>query len=201
MARRYRLPVVAYFQRIGLGAEADDLAQEVFVILFLQGLLQRTNAQKGRFRALLLGVSKNVARHYWRHKGTQRRGGARLIVSLDALPVEVAESPEAEAFDREWVKNVLALSFERLKANYPAYSAALELFLLNDKSQAEISQILGKSLRSIQHAVRRGRQKLAAYIKEEIHCYVFSQEELRDELALFKNYVIESELEGRVSEG
>src|SRR5262245_43126139 len=63
-ALKYRDPVVAFIVRQGYAAEdAEDLAQEVFMIVFRDRLLARAEESKGRFRSFLLGIVKNVMRN------------------------------------------------------------------------------------------------------------------------------------------
>ena len=64
---RYRPPVVAFIGRRGFTSESEDLAQEVFLEVFKDEVLTKADPDKGRFRSLLLAVTRNVIGKHLRH--------------------------------------------------------------------------------------------------------------------------------------
>ena len=85
--RKYRPPVVAYLSRRGFGSEAEDLAQEVFLRFFSGDLLSRAEPSKGRFRNLILAVTRHVIGHHLEKRNAKKRGGGavRSLGDIDVL--------------------------------------------------------------------------------------------------------------------
>ena len=86
-ADKYRGPVLAYLRRRGLDADAEDVTQEVFLRLFRGGVLDRATESGGRFRDLLLAVTKHTLTDHWRAAGAVKRGG------LTCTPLETSSRP------------------------------------------------------------------------------------------------------------
>lgn len=179
LALRYRPPVVAYLARRGLGAEAEDLAQEVFIRLFAGGVLDRADAAQGRFRDLLLAVTRHVLGNHVEHELARKRGADRTV-PLGNLDV-AAREPDDD-FDREWVGHLLALALERLASEQPSYHAVLQRFLVEEQSYREIAAALGCSLDQVKNAVYRAKRKLVGYLQEEVGAYTASHAEWTQEV-------------------
>src|SRR4051812_27480051 len=61
LVERYRPSVVGFVRRLGLDAtSAEDVAQEVFLRLLDDRVLVRADRGRGRFRSLLLAVTRQV---------------------------------------------------------------------------------------------------------------------------------------------
>src|SRR5262245_49640276 len=70
-ARDYRLPVLRYIERRGFSRnDAEDLCQEVFLRILSSQVLARVDRELGRFRSLVLAVTKHVLQR-------ARRGSSR----------------------------------------------------------------------------------------------------------------------------
>ena len=98
VARRYYPAILSYLQGQGQGqglsaAEADDVAQEVFLQLFSKDVLVRADRDKGRFRALLITVTKRIVQGNYRKQSAQKRGGGAQPVSLDKVAEPTAGAP------------------------------------------------------------------------------------------------------------
>lgn len=182
LATRYRPPLLAYLRRTAPQGLADDLTQEVFIRLLQTTLLERADARRGRFRALLLGVARKVVARHFQRAATQKRGGGERVHSLGTLD---PAAPERDVdFDREWVRRLLELAFLRLEREHPLQHEALRLFLLEERSSAEVAEALGKTKANVKNYVHRGRIKLIAYLREEVWSYAGSPEEFAEELGV-----------------
>lgn len=166
--RRYRPFVQRYLERQGLGAEAEDVAQEVFVRLLVKGALESVSKGQGSFRSYLFKLTRNsLLDHLKRARAAKRGGGAEVVPLLEQEP-SVAERA---SFDREWLLNLLELALGRLQEEHPNYYEAVKGFLWEERSQAELAEALDRSLQDVRNHVHRGRKKLASYIREEIARY------------------------------
>ena len=166
---RYRPAVQRYLERRGVGAEAEDLAQEVFVQLLVKGALERVAREKGSFRSFLFALTRNVLGHFLAKRGAQKRGGDAEVVALGEHDPEVAE--ERAAFDREWLIYLIELAMARLQRSHENYFLALRGFLFQQQSQAELAAQLGVGEQDVRNHVHRGKKKLIAYLREEVARY------------------------------
>jgi RNA polymerase sigma factor (sigma-70 family) len=112
---RYRAPVANFLMSTGSGeSDAEDITQEVFLRVSRPGFMERAARFQGKFRTLLLTVTKRTRTDFERMRHAAKRGGGGTPVSLDALrdASEAFEPPapdEAadETFDRLWVQNLV----------------------------------------------------------------------------------------------
>lgn len=162
---RYRGAVLEYLRRRGLGADAEDVAQEVFVRLFQDGVLARADPGRGSFRALVQAVTRNALGSHLERRKALKRGGGAAQVSLGEVDVP---SPEADqAFDREWLLGVLEGALARLRREHPNYHAAVKACLLDGREQGEIAEAVGLKRADVRNHLHRGRRKLMEYVREE----------------------------------
>lgn len=162
---RYRGAVLEYLRRRGLGADAEDVAQDVFVRLFQDGALARADPGKGSFRALVQAVTRNALGSHLEERHAQKRGGGAAPVPLADLDVP---SPAADdAFDREWLLGVLEGALARLRAEHPNYHAAVKAYLIEGREQGEIAEAAGLKRADVRNHLHRGRRKLMDYVREE----------------------------------
>ncbi len=162
---KYRPVVVSYLCRRGLGQEAEDLAQEVLVRLFHEGVLARANRAEGRFRSLLLAVTRNVLGKHLERRGAKKRGGGKVGLLGDQ---EVATAKPDEEFDREWLANLLQQALERLAREHPTYFEAFRRSILDGTPQKDVAEALGLTPGAVRKHVHRGKRKLISYLREEI---------------------------------
>jgi RNA polymerase sigma factor (sigma-70 family) len=185
---KYRPAVVRFLQRRGLAAEAEDLAQEVFVRLIFKGALARVSPAKGRFRSLVLGVTRHVIGNHTEYVNALKRGGGQVV----SLPDLDLEGPQADdAFDEAWVKNLVSQSLKILERDHPRYHQAIELFVFQGRTQAQVADALGVTRKDVKNRVHRGRGKLAELLRAEIRATCASPEEYEDELSALAGYLPE----------
>lgn len=166
-ALKYRGPIVSYIARRGLPNDAEDLAQEVFLRLLQDRVLAKADPSRGRFRSLLLAVTRHVISHHREREGAQKRGGGN-VRSLESVDVS-AQEPD-ESFDREWVGHLVELSLARLAREHPNYHEALRLSVLEGAAGVD------------HNLVHRGKKKVADYLREQIQEYSLSREDYEAEI-------------------
>lgn len=179
-ATKYGAPLLAYLRRRGFDQDAEDLSQQVWMRLFAGGALARAAPGQGRFRDLLLAVTKHVVTDHLRARGAIKRGGAVDIVPLEVEPAAAAE--DEVAYDREWLLNLLELALARLEREHPVYHEALRRFLLEGSARADVAAALGTTDAVVRNRVHRGKAKLIGYLREEVWNYSSTREELGGEL-------------------
>jgi RNA polymerase sigma-70 factor (ECF subfamily) len=177
-ALKYRAPVLAYIGRRGFARESEDLAQEVFLRVFQDRVLAKADPSRGRFRSLLLSVTRHVIGHHVERQLAQKR-----------QPAPAAEPANAdEGFDREWVGHLIEVALARLAREHPPYHEALRRFLLQGESCAAIAESLGKSEQDIHNHIHRGKKKLADYLREQVRDYSSSREDYDEEIKYLSRF-------------
>src|SRR6185436_6221100 len=113
--RRYREPVLGFLRRRGQGLEqAEDLAQDFFVYCLAEGVFEKADPSRGRFRNLMLTALQRYAANQRRHGHAQMRHPNGCLVSTDTAgpdgtPLDVVAgegTPETE-FQRGWARALL----------------------------------------------------------------------------------------------
>jgi len=195
--KKYREPVVQFLRRQGRSAEdAEDLAQEVFMVVFRDNLLSRAEQSRGRFRSFLLGVLKNVMRNAERVDHAQKRGGGKSPVSLDAaiqdedvLGDSLTAGEKDEDFDREWTHHIIRLSLLQVACIHPHYYEALKLHIDDHLSSTEIAERLQLTPKQADNLLQQARRKLGEQIRSEIAAYCSSRPEFEDEVAYLSKFL------------
>ena len=162
---KYRPPVLAYLVRRGFRAEAEDLAQEVFLRVFQDRVLLKADPSLGRFRSLLLSVTRHVLGHHVERELAKKR----------VPPPPVPEPSTDEDFDREWVAHLIEVALARLAKEHPNYHEALR------------ASLEGGTPADYNH-VARGKKKLAEYLKDQVRDYSASRAELDEELRFLSRF-------------
>jgi RNA polymerase sigma-70 factor (ECF subfamily) len=202
----YRSPLRAFIAASGVPErEVEDLLQEVFMELFQKKLLEAADANRGRFRSFLLGVTKNVLRNWKRKASADKRSSSAPHVSLDErfgpdddakLSDLLAAPRQDETFDSLWMEHLVRRSLDRLKAECEEkklrYHEALREFLQQDVSYSEIAARMKLSEHQIRNYIHRGRKKLVEGIRAEIAAYCSSAEEFEDEVRYLSRFFDES---------
>jgi RNA polymerase sigma-70 factor (ECF subfamily) len=191
---RYRPPVISFILKNGFSKEdAEDLSQEVFLKIFKDKVLQKADEQKGRFRSLILAVTKNVIKEQIRKKMAQKRGGGTPEISLDQLIEEdkglkelVTTDEKDELFDKEWLKNLMQIALQKLKEN-TIYFDVIDLFL-KDLSIKQIAEKIGKKEKETQNYFYQAKLKLIKYVHEQIKDYCSSEQEYEQEVEYLSSF-------------
>ena len=184
-ALKYRPPVVAYLARHGFGQDAEDLAQEVFLRLHRDRVLSKADPEKGRFRSLLLSVTRHVVGHHIEKIKSLKSGGGEVRPLGD---LDVAEKVSDDQFDREWVSHMIEVALARLAREFPHYHEALRWFLLEGKPCAEIASSMEKSESEVYNYISRGKRKLVDYLQDEVRDYSTSRTEFEEEVRYLSGF-------------
>ena len=149
--RRYQRPVVNFVYRLlGDTAEADDVAQEVFVRVYQH--LDRY-APRGRFTTWLFALARNASidRLRWR-----RRHPTEPLESSPALAAPAGAGAAEQASARE-VGELVAAAVARLPEDQ---QTAFVLSEYHDWPVAEIAQLMRCSEKSVESRIYRAKQSL-----------------------------------------
>jgi RNA polymerase sigma-70 factor (ECF subfamily) len=182
---KYSGPIVAYIARRGLANDAEDLAQEVFLRLLQDRVLAKADPSQGRFRSLLLAVTRHVIGHHRDRESAQKRGGGSVRGLED---VDVSSQEPDEHFDREWVSHLVEVALARLAREHPDYHKALKGNALDGTSCAEIAKALGKTEGDIHNWIHRGKKKLVDYLRDQVQEYSLSRQDYDEELKYLSKF-------------
>jgi DNA-directed RNA polymerase specialized sigma24 family protein len=136
----YRSPVIAVLQRqwsLDL-PDAEDLAHDFFAHALEREWLARYDRAKGRFRTFLRTCLQDYARTAHEAAHRLKRGGHLIAVPLD----ETSASADADVdtlFEQEWVRSVMTISLERLRAECDAAGRqrTYDVFIAHDIDGAD----------------------------------------------------------------
>ena len=202
LARTYWYPLFAYARRRGLGPEAAaDRAQGFFALLLERRDVARADPARGRFRAYLLAAFRNYLASARAEERALKRGGGRVPLSLDAPSAESRygaepldpETPE-RAFQRDWVRELLRRTLERLAAEQEGIGRGALFERLrptlavggDPPRMAAVARELGTSENAVKVAAHRLRRRFRELLREEVAGTLSDPSEVEDELrALF----------------
>jgi RNA polymerase sigma-70 factor (ECF subfamily) len=183
VVRRYREPVYLFLlRRVPRAEDAEDLTQEVFLRICADSFLQKVDPEKGKFRSLLLAVTRRVIASHQRHELAEMRDRRRQV-PLDDLELP-ADVPAEGEFDRLWVGNLMSQAMDRLKEE--PNLAALRL-QVQGKSYREIALELGRSESDVTNRIHRAKQRLRHEIETVIREY--SGSDVQAEIAALLRYL------------
>jgi RNA polymerase sigma factor (sigma-70 family) len=186
---RYRPAVVSFLRSQGFNREdAEDLAQESFLYIVQGDVLSKVDPKKGKFRNLILAVTKNVMKNEWRRRNTVKRGKDLPKMSLDDSDLPVVDKAEEEAFDLLWAQQIVAAALRELSVANPAYHEALRRFL-DGRSQQEIAREMDKSVTEVNNYVHRAKAWVNRAARKLIAEYCANDREFREELDRFSRFI------------
>jgi RNA polymerase sigma-70 factor (ECF subfamily) len=198
LCRLYWFPVYAYIRHRGNSAhDAEDLTQGFFANLLERRSLDAVSEGKGRLRTFILTVvSRYLANEY--HKAqTEKRGGGRAHVPIDADWAEERYSVEPVdritpelLFQRQWAVTLLDNVFAALRDDYTrnGKAAVFEELKAAISCNAEPSAYavsatkLGLTEAAVKVAVHRLRQRYRRLLHDQIARTVDSPDDINDEL-------------------
>lgn len=173
--------------------DAKDLTQAFFVHLLEGDLLARADPERGNFRKLLLAALRNFLTNEARSGHAQKRGGGRVIVSLDAAAddgwAQDPLDPQA-AFETHWAREILERALDQLAREVrPEVFTAFQKFHLDQVPVRQIAQGLRSTEAQVGHYLQDARAALRRLVTDEIREYVQDESEIARELdALFKGW-------------
>jgi RNA polymerase sigma-70 factor (ECF subfamily) len=198
LCRNYWLPIYAFVRRQGHNPhDAQDLTQEFFARLLEKNYLARADRDKGRFRSFLLASVKHFLANEWDKARAQKRGGGRLLISIDAAAAETSFGREPadllsadKIFERRWALALLEQVLRRLREEYTRDGKEKQFEqlkgTLTEASRllpyAEIAARLATSEGAVKVAVHRLRQRYRELLRAEISDTVADAREIDDEI-------------------
>ncbi|MBI2901227.1 MAG: sigma-70 family RNA polymerase sigma factor [Planctomycetes bacterium] len=195
---RYWKPVYHYVRAAWArkGEEAKDLTQAFFLWLIEGDALTKYRPERGGFRKYLKTILRHFVGHERRDVGRLKRGGGLRKLSLDesddlvaALPDLDTLSPE-EAFDRVWVRTLVARAVERVRrecareglaAAFRAYEKYDLVTEPERPSYARLAAECGVKESRIKGFLYLVREKVRLAIREELSRTTADLEEFEEE--------------------
>lgn len=194
----YWKPLYGFVRRKGHGVEAGkDIIQGFFTELLAKDYLQYVDRGRGKFRSFILTALEHYMADEYDRAKAQKRGGGRLVLSLDFQDAEVGvaghgggEGPDA-AFKRDWALNVMMQAMARVKAHYEsggrvaefdAFRAHLSSVRPEGASYEALAATLGLGVEDVRNRVRSARARFREAILEVIRAYTDSEAEAAEEL-------------------
>lgn len=157
LMQRWERPVKRFiFRVVGNPAEAEDLAQEVFVRVFTKCATYRPGA---KFSTWCFSIAANQAKNrlrWWR-----RRPALSLDAWIGAGGDETDESPAGASASHEAVRHERIVAVQEAVAALPLdLRTALVLFEYEGQSVADIAAALGCTPKAVENRLYRARQQL-----------------------------------------
>jgi len=198
LCRTYWYPLYAYVRRRGNNpTEAEDLTQGFFARLLEKNYLASVTPGVGRFRSFLLASLKHFLANEWDRAQTAKRGGGKVIFSLDdqdpeaRYQFEPVENVTPETlFEQRWALTVLERVLTRLRQEFVTTEKAelfdqLKIFISTDEpgcSYAEVSTRTGLKEGTAKVAVHRLRRRYGELLRAEISNTVSEPDEVEAEV-------------------
>jgi RNA polymerase sigma-70 factor (ECF subfamily) len=189
----YRPPLLNYLRARGLSdADAEDVVQDVCLEICQDDFLKRADRSKGRFRTLLLRVTRYVLSSNFRKLSREKRGGGRRAIPLDELrDVQVPEGEEQQ-FNEIWVRNLLAKALDQLRADSEGkkvpYHEVLSMKFLEGISNQDIAERLGCKIHDVDNHLYLGKERLRKHLRQMVRDLCSSPEEHEEETHLLVRF-------------
>jgi DNA-directed RNA polymerase specialized sigma24 family protein len=198
LCRTYWYPLYAYARRRGCKPEeAQDLTQEFFARLLEKQFLSAVDPAKGKFRSFLLAALEHLLAKEWRRENALKRGGGKIVLSLDAQEAETRyllepkdEMTPERIFERRWAITLLERTMARLRTECSAEGKGRLFELLKGALAGEkcasgygaVAVELGMTEAAVKMAAHRLRQRYGELLREEIAPTVGTPEEVDEEI-------------------
>jgi RNA polymerase sigma factor (sigma-70 family) len=173
LAKQYWSPVFHYAQALSRG-DAEDLTQQFFAMLLARRDLEKLSPERGSFRGFLKTALRNFV------VSAARAGASRPTVPLP----EDLRAPE-QAFDREWVRSVLAEAVAALKQeSAPVPFEIFREYCLEETgaSYADLARRHRISEDDVRNRLRETRIRLRDLVRDRLRDYLAPGEDLEAEL-------------------
>jgi len=198
LCRTYWYPLYSYLRRRGCDAhQAEDCAQGFFAVLLEGHTLERAKPERGKFRSFLLSCLSHFLADQWDQAQAQKRGGGKVIVSLDIEDAETRYQVEPahdltpeRLFEKSWALTVLENAMARLKTE-SAEGGRQDLFeslkphlpaSRGPASYKDVATRLGMTEGAVKVAVHRLRDRYRQLVRAEIAETVSTPEQVDEEI-------------------
>ncbi|MDP0491968.1 MAG: sigma-70 family RNA polymerase sigma factor [Verrucomicrobiota bacterium JB023] len=194
ICRSYWAPLYAFVRRNGRSREAaEDLTQDFLAALLAKDSFLSIREGGGRLRSYLLAALKNFLIDQARKESAAKRGGtiSFLPVNGEGIDDTLTDSEEtpAEAFERQWVWQLMDEAMVRLEDDYRRNGKgelfeAFVPFLQGDAGSKlrEVGAALGLRESAVKVAIFRFRERYRSHFEQAVAETVDGQDELEDEL-------------------
>jgi RNA polymerase sigma factor (sigma-70 family) len=191
-------PLYAFVRRQGHDeSSAKDLTQGFFARLLEKNYLAQVDQDRGKFRSFLLASLKHYMADERDKERAQKRGGGRVLLSLDetvgedryrAEPVDVMDAEKL--YERRWALTLLDQARRRLKEEYQNAGKS-ELYQRlqefdaggnGNPPYADVAKDLGLSESGLRTSVFRMRNRHRELVREEVAQTVSSPQEIDEEI-------------------
>jgi RNA polymerase sigma-70 factor (ECF subfamily) len=164
LVERYRQPIWNFIRRtIPDDAEAEDLAQNVFVQVWKSARRYRVNA---RFSTWLFTIARNLSLNEIRRRTRHRAESLDATRADQDEPIHQAEDRAQPIPPEALLREELFQKVEEALRDLPEpQRTALILCREEDVSYEEIAEILGLSLSATKSVIHRARGTLRARLK------------------------------------
>ena len=168
--------------------DAKDLTQSFFANALERDFLLRFDPAKASFRTYLRMAVERFAANRYAAEHRQKRGG-----DVEFEPIEdqaaAGESPE-DAFEREWRRQLFALSLDDLRARCEASGKQLQFHIFEAydlaegerPSYGELARRHGIAETSVTNHLAWARRMLRTLVTERLGSVTSSEQELRQEM-------------------
>ena len=158
LVERYQSAVYGYaYHKLGDFADAQDVAQEVFIVAYRQLAELR---EPGKFAGWLRGIAVN---HCRRHLRARRQGMVSFEEELS--PLEDGRPSPEERMEAEELRRSAVRLLERLSEKN---RLAMTLRYLDDLSYEEIGRFLEVPVSTVKGRLHKARQKLAKEVTDMV---------------------------------
>ena len=195
----YREPLLTWLRADGHSFhDAEDLVQGFLAHMSDRDFLRKVGPENGCFRAFLLRCLKNFVSDQRKKRQAAKRGGGRVLESLDEADPEgqAARAPAApgaapdEEYHKAWGRALLARVLQQLEREGEgqgrlALCRELEPVLFADETASSHRQIalkLGMTESAVKSAAHRIRARLKTLVREEVKQTVTNAKDWREEL-------------------
>jgi RNA polymerase sigma-70 factor (ECF subfamily) len=185
LCQRYWRPVYRFVRRSRDASESEDLTQAFFVHVMEHEVLRRFDPERGNLRAFLKTCLQNFLALGARADQRLKRGGGRKTVSFEAATAGDAPAdpgPPEEAFDRDWLREVLdqAVAALELELKRRDREIVFQVFRLHDLHDGPderpgydaLAERLGISRADVGNHLRAARRDLRRIVLKGISEYV-----------------------------
>lgn len=173
--------------------DAEDLAQSFFTRAFEKEPFAAYDVSKASFRTFLRLLFDRHQANEWKSGQRLKRGGAEVHLDFAAAEEEIAQetaivTPE-EYFQREWVRSMLALAVDRLRARCTADGklvqfAMFEAYDLEEDhgvSYRELAVRFGVAETQVTNYLAATRRRFRELVLEALREVTATDEEFRAE--------------------
>jgi len=196
IARLYWRPVYKHVRlRWGkLPDEAQDITQEFLLRAVGAGIFCTYDPERGRFRTFVRALIDHFVIDRARSAFTRKRGHGMVPADIQTLEGELRidgslASDPGEFFEREWIRSLVAISIESLRAACRQKGKAEHFRVFerwyserhDESSYAAIAADLGLSVTTVMNRLHYARREFRAVVLAVLREFTTNEQELRAE--------------------